>query len=48
MSAQTANVVAAILIPLCQVVVLLVIGLVFRVDRNWENNAPRKRRKGGA
>ena len=48
MSAQTANIVAAILIPLGQVAALLVIGLVFRVDRNWENNEPRRRRKGGA
>ena len=48
MSAQTANFVVAILYPLCQVLALLVIGLVFRVDRNWENNAPRRRRKGGA
>ncbi len=46
MNTQTANIVTPMLIPLCQVAALLVIGLVFRVDRNWENNAPR-RGKGG-
>ena len=48
MTTQTANIIAPLLIPLCHVLALLVIGLVFRVDRNWENSAPRKRGKGGA
>ncbi len=48
MTTQTANILTAIGVSLFQVIALLAIGLAFRVDRNWENNAPNGRSKDGA